>query len=165
MITQNELKEELEYNPLNGEFKWLHGKRGLRKGSIAGYLSPESGYIHVRLNKVLYRAHRLAWFYMTGEWSDDCMDHINHNRSDNRIDNLRCVSRSINQSNLSMNINNTSGITGVMWNKALNKWHAQITTGGVKKHLGYHLDIKDAIESRQHAERMYGFHANHGKDI
>src|SRR3990167_3120706 len=107
MISQQRLKELLSYNPNTGEFTRLvaTGIHGCNKaGVVVGCLSdhPTQGYILIRVNNdgILYRAHRLAWLYVYGFWPPADIDHINGNRSDNRIVNLRSVTRSQNLQNM-----------------------------------------------------------------
>jgi len=104
-------------------------------------------------------AHRLAWFYMEGEWPTG---HINHIRDDNRWVNLREVSNQENHKNQSISINNKSGVIGVCWNKKARKWHAQIKVNYKAISLGCFSDIHNAIKARKDAEIKYGFHKNHG---
>jgi hypothetical protein len=92
------------------------------------------------------------------------IDHLNGVRGDNRIENLRDVSRSANMRNVSMQPRNTSGVVGVYWNKQSNKWHGQISaTDGRVVSLGYYADIADAAQARKQAEAMHGYHENHGR--
>ena len=108
-----------------------------------------------------YKAHRVIWAMARGYWPNQ-IDHINHNRSDNRIVNLRSVTQQENGRNQSLASDNTSGRVGVRWFKAAKKWRAQIVVDGEGKWLGDFDDIKEAISARKEAEKKYGFHNNHG---
>lgn len=163
VLTQERLKHFLEYDENTGEFKWKFNRRGLFAGDIAGSVSKDSGYICIRVDKRLYRAHRLAWLYVYGKWPDDCIDHINHNRQDNRICNLREATKQDNQQNLSMNSANKSGVTGVSFYKAYGKWAAEISVKNEKIFLGYFSKLSDAAKARKNAELLYGFAEGHGK--
>jgi len=163
-LTLEFLRQNLEYNSSTGDFVWKINKRGLAKGSIAGSKN-DQGYIMISLNLYRYRAHRLAHFYMTGSWPDEEVDHIDGNRSNNAWSNLRCVSRSENKKNVGKCLNNTSGVNGVMWYKAGQKWHAQITINRKKIHLGYFDTIEEAQAARKQAEVSYGFHDLHGEKL
>ncbi len=109
-----------------------------------------------------YKAHRLAWLYEYGEFPKYHIDHINHNRIDNRIANLREVSRIDNQRNQKKSATNKSGFTGVHWHKQAKKWLASITVNCKTIYLGLYEDKNEAICARLHANRLYKFHANHG---
>ena len=85
----------------------------------------------------------------------EVVDHINGNKLDNRNDNLRVCSYSQNLMNAKLKNNNTSGVTGVWYNKKNGKWYAEIFFDGNKKNIGGYLNKKDAITSRREAERVY----------
>ena len=106
-------------------------------------------------------AHRVIWAMVHGEWPDH-IDHINHNKSDNRISNLRSVTHQENHMNRSIGKSNTSGHVGVVWHKKSNKWGAKIVVNGKSKHLGLFTDISDAIAVRAAANIEYNYHENHG---
>jgi hypothetical protein len=90
------------------------------------------------------------------------IDHINHDREDNQIKNLRVVTRSDNMRNAGKSKGNTSGATGVCWSKQNNKWKAQIGVAGGNKNLGFFTNKDEAIEARAEANIKYNFHTNHG---
>jgi len=162
-ITQGELKELLDYNPDTGVFTI---KKKYAKNVIVGKVvgtGNGKGYLRISLINRRYLSHRLAWLYVHGEWPDDQIDHINHDRSDNRIENLRCVSNSGNQKNATITKRNRSGVVGVHWNKSSRKWHAQIKNEGVYDYLGLFDSLDDARKARKRAEKKYGYHQNHGK--
>jgi len=125
----------------------------------------DCGYIGVTVNYKPLLVHRIIWAMHYGKWPENEIDHINHDRSDNRIVNLREVTRTQNGRNQSMFTNNTSGYTGVIFRKRTNKWRAQIKVGGVKTHLGYFNCITAAAIARKKAEIKYGFHINHGSPL
>lgn len=89
------------------------------------------------------------------------IDHINHDRSDNRIQNLRMVTKISNGRNLTKKINNTSGVTGVSWYKSRGKWRVQIMVDRKSMHIGYFSDFESAVAARISANERYGFHKNH----
>ena len=162
MLTQARLKEVLNYDPETGVFTWKIGRPKAPKGGVAGYLNWK-GYWIVCVDRVKYRAHRLAWFYVYGCMPDGQIDHINHEKLDNRISNLRVVSNKVNHRNMGKPSNNTSGVVGVSWFKTRNKWVARIRDGKVYRCLGYFDDFNDAVEARLTAQKRLGYHANHGK--
>lgn len=109
-------------------------------------------------------AHRLIWAIVHGEHPPEEIDHINGNRSDNRISNLRSVSSLDNAKNICRRSDNSSGTTGVMWNRASGKWRARIMVDQKEIHLGQFADIQAAIAARKAAEWKLGFHPNHGRE-
>ena len=124
--------------------------------------SEADGYRRIGVSGKLYLAHRLIWVHVHGVWPLHQIDHINHKRNDNRIENLREATNPENGRNKSIPKNNSSGVVGVCWNKPSKKWQAQIRVNGKQIHLGGHLRKEDAIQARKEAERKYGFHPNHG---
>ena len=164
-ITQDKLKEYLKYNPETGHFFWAKiTNSSIRIGSKAGSYHP-TGYIYVGLFGVSYAAHRLAFLYMTGADPKDQVDHINHTRDDNRFSNIRVVTNAGNQRNAEKRHDNTSGITGVSWNKNSRKWYANMGGDGCARNLGYFDDFFEAVCARKSAENKYNYHPNHGKSI
>lgn len=163
MLTQKELKEYLHYSPETGFFTWIKrsGDR-IKIGSIAGCIKNDNNYRIIRLRKIYY-AHRLAWLYMTGNWPENHIDHINGIRDDNRWQNLRDVSRSTNSRNSKLPITNTSGVIGVFFSNRDNVWIARIKMNGKTIHLGKSKDFEKVALLRKQAEIAYGFHENHGR--
>lgn len=150
-ITQLQLKEIVCYDPGTGCFIWNKRRGNYREGSPAGYVSV-NGYVMITVNKVQYSGHRLAWFYMTGEWPG-AIDHVNRIRSDNRFCNLRDGTLQQNNFNKGLTVRNTSGVLGVSWCKQSNRWKANIKLNGRQIHLGFYDDIElaglVAIEARR----------------
>ena len=130
-------------------------------GKKAGNKTPH-GYFAVQIDTVHLLVHRVIWAMNYGNWPSAQLDHINHQRSDNRICNLREVYHAENLRNQSPNSKNKSGVNGVFWSHKSQKWHAQIKTGGVCYHLGDFQDIEDAKQARMVANERFGFHKNHG---
>ena len=163
IFTHEELLKLLDYDENTGLFirRKSTGRQG-KAGDIAGGLSGQ-GYIDIGIFGKKYLAHKLAWFYVYGKRSGQ-LDHINHNRIDNRISNLREVSSLENSRNKSKLRNNTSGTTGVNWNKSANKWTANIRINYKLIHLGYFIEYHEAVNARRNAEVLYGFHKNHGEE-
>lgn len=140
-LTADRLREVLRYSPSTGEFHWRIMCSARRPaGMLAGDKKIDSGYILIGVDGFRYRAHRLAWLYMTGAWPTDQIDHEDTNRSNNRWDNLRTATNQLNQANARLSKNNTSGFKGVFWNHRLRKWQAKISVDGQQIHLGYHED-------------------------
>lgn len=161
----SDLRKFLIYDADTGELFWLPRNNKWWDGRYANtpaLASPDRGYRVGRFNKQKLYAHRAAWALYYGEWPGMVIDHINGDKSDNRISNLRVVAQVDNTRNQRRRINNTSGITGVTWDSARRKWIAQISILGSGIRLGRFDDINDAAHARREADRKYGFHANHG---
>lgn len=124
-----------------------------------------SGYVRVSNKGIGYTmAHRIIWEMTNGEIPDGLfIDHINGNRRDNRIENLRLVTQKVNSMNSSLRFDNKSGVTGVAIYKRTGKWRASIQSGGKTVHLGFFDDFISACEARIVAEVRLGYHPNHGK--
>ena len=161
MITVDELKEALWLNQEEGRFYWNKKSKGVSIGSQAGSFDAY-GYGQIRINRCIYKEHRLVWLYLTGKFPDDQIDHKNHLRRDNRFENLRSVNDIENNKNRSMQKNNTSGFVGVSFNKLTKKWESYITVGKKRKQIGYFSKLEDAILSRKSANIEFDFHENHG---
>jgi len=120
------------------------------------------GYRNGCIDGISLYAHRVAWALYFGEWPDGEIDHINHDHADNRICNLRSVTRAENLRNLPKMRHNTSGVTGVYRRK--DKWLAAIRVDRKLIRLGYFHSFNDAVAARELAERQYRFHPNHGRN-
>ena len=121
-----------------------------------------NGYRQIKVNRKIYFAHRLIWLYFHGVWPRHQIDHIDHDRLNNRIENLREATRPENGRNKSTYKNNSSGVVGISWHKPSKKWQAQIRVNGKQIHLGNFKSKEEAARARKEAERRYGFHPNHG---
>jgi len=104
----------------------------------------------------------VLWALTYNEWPEFDIDHINGIRHDNRIENLRAVSRSENLKNVRLRDENTSGFTGVYWAADRNKWRAEICSDGVKIKIGSFSTLEEAVRARAEANVRHGFHPNHG---
>lgn len=126
-ITHAELLNALNYDPDTGIFTWkiLRGRNQIRIGDVAGNLL-NTGYVAICYEYQDYLAHRLAWFYMTGSWPVNHIDHINQIRNDNRFLNLRESTQSQNLANVARHPKNTSGFKGVALD-ANGKWRGYVT--------------------------------------
>jgi hypothetical protein len=125
----------LKYQADTGTFFWRVDTKNTSAGDIAGSRQSR-GYWHVKINRRLYMAHRLAWLYVTGDWPLAHIDHINGDRSDNRFANLRIGTNAENVRNSKMRSNNKCGYKGVHYKKAIKKFVAQISADGRVYHLG-----------------------------
>lgn len=169
------LRACFSYAPETGVLTWKerpeshfdsvgHHRRHLRMkaGKPAGSLG-RAGYLAIRLSQGTFPAHRVAWAIHYGTWPEHSLDHINLNKSDNRICNLRDVSALVNGKGLTRSRRNTSQFTGVYWDKRSGTWMAAIRVDGILHNLGYYRDKSDAIAARLRANEKFGFSARHGQ--
>lgn len=141
MITQNHLKSILNYDQETGIFTWKIKKGKKVAGSIAG--KDCHGYISIGIDYHQYFAHRLAWLYVYGVMPSK-IDHVNGNKSDNRILNLRPANTSQNACNSKVRSDNSSGIKGVSWDKTYKKWYAKCCINQKQYNLGKYINKADA---------------------
>lgn len=159
------LKELMSYDRDTGVFirKKANPRGRGRAGDIAGCLNAY-GYLRICLDYKDYYGHRLAWLYCFGEFPEDQIDHINGNRSDNRICNLRLANNSENNRNRTIQANSTSGYKGVSLHKKSNLWHAHATINGKRLSGGYHktkeLAYRAACSLR---ESIHGDYVQHNE--
>lgn len=161
------LQECLQYDPETGHLFWRHnpGFLPMVNARLAGrraLASPNrGGYLRGSFKERTVSAHRVIWAMIHGEWPVGQIDHINHDRTDNRIGNLRAVSCKENQRNRMMTSLNTSGRIGITWHKKCKKW--QVTIG--QKYVGVFGCFQEATAARAEAERDNGYHVNHGRAV
>lgn len=142
ILTQERLKELIHYNPETGVFTWNGRFKGVKKSRVAGCITSQ-GYVLIRIDGVLYKAHRLAFLYMTGRFPEKDVDHMNGNPGDNRWTNLRNVSHSENMRNV-LHKAASSKYTGVSFCSATGRWKSQINLSGKNRNLGRFLSEKEA---------------------
>ncbi len=116
-----EMRSKLDIDPERGLFYWKKGIPGRRAGQVAG-CTDSAGYVRIRLANKLHHAHRLMWLYVHGYLPDNHIDHINCDKHDNKISNLRLATRSQNLMNRGKTSRNTSGLKGIYFNKQSSKW-------------------------------------------
>lgn len=158
MITQEELKEYLHYNKETGVMFRNTDTPKLNPlfplGSVA-----TNKYLLINFKGKRYRAHRLAWLYVYGAFPCGQIDHINGNRIDNKISNLRDVSRGENSKNKKIYKSNSSGVSGISWDKRSRKWSVNIKN----KSIGSYSCKLDAVATVIRCRKELNFHANHGR--
>lgn len=156
MLTQQRLRELLDYDPITGCFWWreqeatnssANGPRNRWAEQEAGATTVQ-GYRIVSVDNERFRACRLAWLYMTGEWPTNDIDHRNGNQADDRWENLRSATKAQNMQNAKMRADNKSGARGVSWNKRKQKWHVRVNADGMMYHCGYFDDFDKAVAVR-----------------
>jgi hypothetical protein len=158
-VTIDMLRERFAYDSETGALTWKIPSQWRPAGRLAGSAHSE-GYLHVTLRidgrmAHLY-AHRIAWALHHGAWPEADIDHINGNRKDNRIANLRAATRSQNNGNMGVRARNKSGFKGVYWNNAANKWQAMLgAKGGVRRYLGVYNTPEEAHEAYMQAAKAY----------
>jgi hypothetical protein len=150
----NELKSLFRYNPDTGEIFWIAKGKGKIKKKAAGS-KLHSGYTGICIGKKRVLAHRIAWALHHDKWPEQFIDHINGEKSDNRIVNLRECTLLQNGKNCKKKSNNTSGHTGVYFDKSTNNWKASIKVNWKNISLGRFANIEDAIKIRKEAEEKY----------
>ncbi|TQE92541.1 MAG: hypothetical protein FKY71_19880 [Spiribacter salinus] len=155
-LSQEEVRERFTYNPKTGEFFHKHRPRSMfssdrdwkkwntrYEGNLAGARS-YYGYWRIIINRRHYMAHRIAWLWVHGEWPPEDIDHINGDRTDNRISNLRLATRSQNIMNSKRRRTNRSGVKGVRWIPARRKWRAEVGLEGDSHYIGEFDDLRAA---------------------
>jgi hypothetical protein len=153
-------RDFVEYHPNTGLFTWkvsrYSSSRKIVPGTIAGSIQ-EHGYIVIVINKRSYRASRLAWFIMTGEFppKGHIIDHKDQDKGNNRWSNLRLATESQNRMNMKPTSLNKSGQRGVSFRKDIAKWHARIKLNGKTVLLGNFDSLEDAVAARKAAEPKY----------
>lgn len=157
MITHEELLEALRYDPASGLFYWREKNSWRTKiGDVAG-TPMKRGYWKITVRGRSYYAHRLAWFYVYGVWPAQQMDHIDRDRTNNKLSNLRLANQQNNSANMFRMRQNTSGFKGVRWHKAAKKWIARIKYCGEEIHLGLFVKIEDAVAAYEaKARELFG---------
>jgi len=155
--------EILRYEPDSGLLFWKKPgvgrslNRPLGKGSAKRYVA-------VSIGGKTYLGHRVAWLLTYKVWPTHDIDHIDHNRSNNRISNLREATNSENLRNRTLQSNNKYGVNGINYSDEINRWYARISVDKKRIHLGYFRTKEAAIQARQLANEKFGFHENHGKE-
>lgn len=151
------LSEAIRYDPQSGKLFWKHrdsvpsSTNARWVGKEAGTVKP-CGYIRIAFDRSHYYAHRVAWALHYGEWPPGEIDHINGDRGDNRIENLRIATRQQNTMNHGPSTRNTSGVAGVAYHAVNRKWVASLTIDRKRIYLGSFKNINDAIAARKRAE-------------
>jgi len=157
MLSHDRLVSLLDYDKKTGIFRWRVTRNGRAlAGADAGNMDG-SGYLMVTIDRAKYLAHRLAWFWVRGEWPSTEVDHKDLHRSNNRWRNLRLATESQNRHHTALRKSNTSGVTGVHWHVRKARWVARIRTKDGRVDLGDFIDKEDAAAAyRSAAKKHYG---------
>ena len=164
MLTQAELKAQLHYDLDTGIFTWIKPNKysNIKPNTLTALNPDSSGYKHIIVNRKKYYAHRLAWLYVYGTLPK-YIDHIDGNRINNCISNLREVNSKQNSLNRKISSNNKSGVKGVEWNKQSKKWRAHISIDGKPTYLGSFNNLDDAKKVIEETRiKHHGNFYNHG---
>lgn len=152
------LRQLLRYEPETGRMFWIARRgRAIPSGAEAFTTVDPGGYRQGRVFGTNIQAHRIAWALAHGRWPSSYIDHINGDKLDNWIANLREATTSENNRNKSAQKNNTSGFKGVSWHSGKMKWRAQIAVYGKNSHMGYFDTPEEAHEAYSSASiRLHG---------
>ena len=151
------INESLRYCADSGKVFWVKSSGPCaRIGFEAGYLNPD-GYRRVTFNGRMFMTHRVVWLLIHNEWPDGEIDHIDGNRANNRIENLRVVTQSQNLRNKKSKKGSTSGNNGVHFDARCKKWRVQIRMNGTVHHLGLFESKESAVLTAQAFYRSNGF--------
>lgn len=153
-MNEDQVASLFRYDPETGYLYWVAPGRGRIKKKPAG-TKLSTGYVGVVIGPKRYLAHRIAWFLHYGRWPKDQIDHINGDKTDNRIANLREATNSQNGKNLKLSARNTSGVSGVHFDRWSERWRAVIKVEGKNICLGRWADKSAAIAARKAAEAKY----------
>lgn len=153
-LTYEQAHRLFSYDPETGVLTWrIHAGRKIRAGARAGTLD-RTGYRKVAYQGKVYKEHRLIWLLCTGCWPINVIDHINRNRSDNRIANLRDVDKFANgQNRVKPGPTNLTRLIGASFDKKANRWRAQITVRRSRRVIGYFDSALDAHQAYMQAKR------------
>lgn len=157
------LHEILKYDPITGKLFWKMTRGGVSIGEEAGWVDESSGYKRISIYGATKYAHVVAWELFHGEIPNGQVDHINGDKTDNRIANLRECSPAQNAQNRKNRVDNKSGVKGASWNASRRKWCARVTVNKKVFFLGFFSNITDAEkEIAKFRDRHHGEFANHG---
>jgi hypothetical protein len=160
------LRSMFRYDAETGKLYWLPRPSDPRWNRVfaekeAGGIDGK-GYVRIRTEGNNWNAHRVVWKLVYDE-EPEFVDHINGDRADNRLVNLRSVTQTENARNTKVKRHNTSGVSGVHWRTKDRRWAATIHDSGVLVRLGQYREFADAVAARKKAEVKYGYHPNHGR--
>jgi hypothetical protein len=156
MISQSMLKDLFWLRDDGELIRKVKTAKKVSVGDVAGYINPYRGYRYIAINGKKYLAHRLVWLYIHGSFPVDMLDHIDGDKLNNRINNLREASNQQNQHNRTkFQSNNKTGFLGVCWHKRDNKFMAAIKISGKVKHLGYFDKPEQAHQAYLEAKRQH----------
>ena len=147
------MRELLSYDPESGIFKWrIDRSSTVLAGDAAGCVYPD-GYRRIIVDGRAYLAHRLVWVYVHGYMPENDIDHKNRRKDDNRLDNLKEVTKLCNARNTKIRSDNMSGVKGISFDSHHGKWKAQIGLNGNNLFLGLYSNFDNAVCARYAGEQ------------
>ncbi len=157
-LTKARLRELMSYDPRKGELRWIvlphKSASNIKVGDVVGYIRPEDGYRIIVVGGRKYMAHRLIWLYVHGRWPASQIDHVNGDKSDNRLVNLREATNGQNKANSNIRRNNTlTGYTGVTVHGETGKYRVRAQFNGKMRSFGLYESLEKAVEVRRQAAR------------
>ena len=153
-ISKQDVEKLLSYDPASGSFFHRVGHRDVKPGDIAGCLGRQ-GYIHLKIKGKRYFAHRVAWLLTYGHWPVGDTDHINQNKSDNRIENLREATRSQNKMNHPARRDSLTHCRGITPRPQHGNYQVRIQVNGKRLHIGVFKQLADAARAYDEAAKRY----------
>lgn len=163
-ISHEKLLELFDYDAETGELVRRCNVRGLGPNRIGGRPRFEgpNGYAAIGADSLKYLYHRLVWFWHHNEWPE-VIDHVDGDKQNNRIENLRACTQSQNLCNAQIPSDNKSGFKGVSWSSSANKWRARCGLHKVQHNLGVFDTREEAAEAvRAFRSGLHGAYTNHG---
>jgi hypothetical protein len=163
IVSIDRLRLVLSYDKTTGVFERLiKVNRNSVIGEEVGSVNRVNGYRYIRIDGRAYLHHRLAWFYVHGQWPDDQIDHIDGNRLNNSVVNLRPASSKQNRENRELSTSNKTGYRGVFYRKDKDKYRASVKHNGKSQHLGYFNTAEEAAVVAKNARARLFTH-DHGR--
>ena len=156
-LSKEELLATFDYK--NGELYWKSARKGIKAGDKAGYVN--NGYVQVKFNGKDYRAHRII-FLMHHGYLPQYIDHIDTDRSNNSIENLRAATKAQNGHNFGVSAHNKSGHRNVHWSNKDNRWRVHLRCNGKRISCGSFVELEDAVEAAKQARQKYHGEFAHG---
>lgn len=163
MVTQERLKELFRYDPETGILtRRITRNYNAKAGDIVG-CADKKGYLLAGVDGKTSKVHRIIWMLTYGYWPN-IIDHIDGDKTNNAISNLRDVTNALNLKNSKRQTNNKSGLSGVFWNERKNKWLAYIGSKKTRIYLGTYSTIFEAAAVRISAQNKMGYTQKHGRN-
>jgi len=169
-VTVAQLRELISFDAKSGRMWWkdrpTDPRWSSRYSETEAFLNVDSnGYLRSSIFGKNYRAHRVLWALVNGRWPRYQIDHIDGDRTNNSIYNLREVTNATNCKNKCICSDNTSGVKGVRWHTQQHKWRATIHHKGKEINLGCFEDFQAAVAARDLAKKKYGYSQRHGETV